>query len=60
MADETPQAEAPPTATASESGDPEVQRLLAERQAAAMNGDDDALAAVDEKLVALGFSEYAR
>ncbi len=35
---------------AAESSDPEVHRLLAERQTAAMNDDDEAVAAIDKQL----------
>lgn len=43
---------------ASESGDPAVQQLLAQRQTAELNGDRDALDDVDKQLVKLGFTEY--
>jgi hypothetical protein len=43
---------------ASESGDPAVQQLLAQRQAAAMNEDEELLADIDKQLVDLGFVEY--
>ena len=43
---------------ASESGDPAVQQLLAQRQGAAMNEDDKLLADIDKQLVDLGFTEY--
>lgn len=41
-------------APASESGDAEVHRLLAERQTATMNGDEDAVKALDKQLADLG------
>lgn len=51
-----PKTSSPAGAPASESGDPAVQQLLAERQTAVMNGDDTKH--VDEQLVKLGFTEY--
>jgi hypothetical protein len=48
----------PPAGRASESGDPTVQQLLAQRQGAAMNEDAALLAEVDAQLVGLGFTEY--
>jgi hypothetical protein len=44
--------------TTSASGDPAVQQLLAQRQAAAMNEDEELLADIDKQLVDLGFVEY--
>jgi hypothetical protein len=41
-------------APASESGDAEVHRLLAERQSATMNGDEDAVKALDKQLANYG------
>lgn len=51
---------APPSEVgrASESGDPTVQQLLAQRQTADLNGDQALLDDVDEQLVKLGFTEY--
>lgn len=49
---------ATPAGRASESGDPAVQQLLAQRQAAAMNDDTELLCDVDARLVGLGFTEY--
>lgn len=43
---------------ASESGDPAVQQLLAQRQTAELNGDREQLDDVDKQLVKLGFTEY--
>lgn len=43
---------------ASESGDPAVQQLLAQRQTAELNGDREQLADIDKQLVGLGFTEY--
>lgn len=48
----------PAPGRASESSDPAVHQLLAQRQAAVMNDDTDALAEVDKQLVDLGFTEY--
>lgn len=44
-----------PLAKAAESGDPAVQKLLGDRQTAAMNGDEDAAARVTAELGKLGF-----
>jgi hypothetical protein len=41
---------------AAESSDPQVQKLLADRQTAVANGDDDAVKAVDKQLSDLGVS----
>lgn len=46
---------APVLAPASESGDPAVHQILAERQTAAMNSDEGAIAAADSALAKLGF-----
>lgn len=43
---------------ASESSDPAVHQLLAQRQTATMNEDLDQLAGIDRQLVDLGFIEY--
>jgi hypothetical protein len=48
----------PEAGRASESGDPAVQQLLAQRQTAELNDDHDLLADIDEQLVKLGFTEY--
>lgn len=48
----------PAAGLAAESGDPTVHQLLAQRQAAEMNGDADLRDAVDRQLVDLGFAEY--
>lgn len=58
MAEATKPAEPVLSYRASESSDPAVHQLLAQRQAHAMNDDKDALAEVDKQLVALGFTEY--
>lgn len=42
-------------ADAGASGDPAVHQLLAERQTAVLNGDDDRAHALDAELAALGF-----
>jgi hypothetical protein len=51
---------APPSEVgrASESGDPAVQQLLAQRQTAELNEDREQLDAVDKQLADLGFTEY--
>jgi hypothetical protein len=51
---------APPSEAgrASESGDPAVQQLLAQRQTAELNNDSEQLDDVDKQLVNLGFTEY--
>jgi hypothetical protein len=41
--------------SAAASGDPAVHQLLAERQTAQSNGDDDAVLDVDRRLADLGF-----
>lgn len=42
-------------APASESGDPAVHQLLAEKQTALSNGNDDEVAAVTKRLADLGY-----
>lgn len=44
------------TPRAAESGDPAVHQLLAQRQTAEQNGDDEVVKDVDRKLSDLGFS----
>jgi hypothetical protein len=44
-----------PRGRASESGDPAVHKLLADRQTAVLNGNSDAVKAVDDQLADLGF-----
>ena len=51
----TPPPAAPKLAKASESGDPQVQKLLAERSAAQSAGNSALLAEVNGALAALGF-----
>ncbi len=53
MADAKPTA--PKLARASESGDPAVHQLLAERQAAQMNEDPEELKRVNKELADLGY-----
>lgn len=50
-----PEEPAPELVKASTSGSADVQNLLAEREIALSNQDDAHVAAVDEKLAALGF-----
>jgi hypothetical protein len=45
----------PPLASAAGSGDPAVQKLLADRNTAAMNGDSDGQAQATAALAELGF-----
>jgi hypothetical protein len=49
-------AEPAPPPRASESGDPAVHQLISDRYTAEQNGDDDAAAAADAALAALGFA----
>ena len=51
-------AKSPPEslAPASESSDAAVQNLLAEREAARLNDDEDAVKGVDKRLADLGYS----
>lgn len=46
---------APALRRASETEDPAIHQLLAERQTAAANGDKDAVAAVGKALAELGY-----
>ena len=63
MADDTPRrtttsrtvSTPAPLGRAGESGDPAVHQLLAERQSALINQDEQAIADVDRRLADLGF-----
>ena len=46
----------PVLGSAAESGDPAVHQVLAERETALANGDDDAAAALTRRLAELGFA----
>lgn len=48
--------EPPPLGRAAESGDGAVQNLLSQRAIHAMNGDEDKVADIDDKLAAIGLT----
>lgn len=53
-----PESDTKPTgnlAPAAESSDPEVHRLLAEKQTAQLNGDEDQIKDIDRQLGELGY-----
>lgn len=53
---ETKAPELPPLGRAAESGDGAVQNLLSHRAIHAANGDEDKVAAIDDKLAAIGLT----
>ena len=55
---EQPKAAPPPLVlgSAAESGDPAVHQVLAERETAISNGDEDAAAVLTRRLAELGFA----
>jgi len=53
--DKAPEPKKAPLARAAESGDPAVQKLLAEQEIHRSNGDDDKVAEVSDQLAKLGY-----
>lgn len=57
-AETRPESDTKPTgnlASAAESSDPDVHRLLAEKQTAQLNGDEDQIKDIDRELAELGY-----